>query len=227
MELSFCITCVNEIKVVVSCTNLLETFLVHIPPVPLGMHCTSVHCLLLYEWTQFVRHFSNGFLNFDYYWVVGQTLQICKWWFFGIMGMLHEIMGVQWLTSAASSMTYQLLLGAHESNCTLCQLLHIKQLIPISAHMSNFCWWMRPTKKCCTWTDFLFWPHWLTSTRPRSNLPPWKGIHKWPCTHCFSNARHPLLPQLHSHSPKLKQTLFCDLCVYVCVCRVDCIENVY
>jgi hypothetical protein len=86
---------------------------------------------------------------------------------------------------------------------------------------------MRPTKKCCTWTDFLFWPHWLTSTRPRSNLPPWKGIHKWPCTHCFSNARHPLLPQLHSHSPKLKQTLFCDLCVYVCVCRVDCIENVY
>jgi hypothetical protein len=59
---------------------------------------------------------------------------------------------------------------------------------------------MRPTKKCCTWTEFLFWRHWLTSTQTHSNLPPWKGIHKWPCTHCFSNARHPSLPQLHSHS---------------------------
>lgn len=148
--------------------------------------------------------------------LLGKTLQICKWWFFGIMGMLHEIMGVQWLTSAASWMTYQLLLGAHESNRTLCQLLHIKQLIPISVHMSNFCWWMRPTKKCCTWTDFLFWPHWLTSTQPHSNLPPWKGIHKWPCTHCFSNARHPLLPQLHSHSRIEANTCFVT-CVCVCV----------
>jgi hypothetical protein len=146
--------------------------------------------------------------------LLGKPCKYVKWWFFGIMGMLHEIMGVQWLTSAASSMTYQLLLGAHESNCTLCQLLRIKQLIPISAHMSNFCWWMRPKKKCCSWTDFLFW-HWLTSTQPHSNLLPWKGIHKWPCTHCFSNARHPLLPQQHSHSWIEANIILWLVCVFV------------
>jgi hypothetical protein len=82
---------------------------------------------------------------------------------------------------------------------------------------------MRPTKKCCTWTDFLFWPHWLTNTQPHRNFPSWKGIHKWPCTHCFSNARHPLLPQLHSHS-----RIEANIVLWrVCVCRVDCIENVY
>jgi hypothetical protein len=77
---------------------------------------------------------------------------------------------------------------------------------------------MRPTKKCCTWTDFLFWPHWLTSTQPHSNFPPWKGIHKWPCTHCFSNARHPLLPQLHSQSQIEANIVLWLVCVCVCVC---------